>query len=117
MAIKIEKFRPHFLKLFEKTVASGDTENGEVTFSDSFRIKKIFLVETSGTSLNNVTISLRIDDETITHDKIPATMFTESNRYNPDLNWSVVNGNKLYYGITNNTASSITVIGYAIIDK
>lgn len=119
MTMKIEKFKPHWLDISDGTVtiAAGNTESIEYTFSDDLRIKKIFIWATDGSDLYNVTMTLRIEDEFITHDSVPAQLFNQSPFHAIELDWLVKNGNKLYLNITNNTAASITLRVFLEVEK
>lgn len=117
MPLKIEKYKPHFLEIATVTVNAGSTSDIEYTFSDDLIISRLFIWSIDGSSLFNVFITGRIEDEYFTHDSVPAQIFNTDRRDAYELNWKVTNGTKLYLSITNNTASALTLRVFAEVTK
>ena len=109
MVLKIEMFKPHFLEIWSGSIDAGDTETIEYTFEDNLTIVRLFIWASDGSDLYDVVMTLRIEDEYITHDSIPCQMFNTNYHRAPVLNWNVVNGNKLNLSITNNKTSAISL--------
>jgi len=117
MPIKLENFKPHWLEIKSTTISAGATENIEYTFSDDLVIVRLFIWADDGSSLYDVLVTMRIEDEYITHDSIPAELFNTDQKDAYVLNWKVTNGQKLYMSITNNKASAVTLYIFAEIVK
>lgn len=117
MPIKIENYKPHFLEIASKSISASGSADIEYTFSDELTIVRLFIWETSGADLYNVSMTLRIEDEYITHDSIPAEIFNTDRRDAWELNWRVKNGTKLYMTLTNNGSSTVNVKVFAEIVK
>lgn len=117
MAYKIERFKPHFLLLKQVTVGAGATEDFEETFSDSLLIKHLLVWATDGSDLYDVLATIRIEDETITHDSVPLELFNTDLDKAIELNWSVREGEKIRVSITNNKTTDITLNFILVIEK
>jgi len=91
------------------SVSAGGTASGSWTSDGDYTIKKIIVVEKSGTELYNVTATLRIDEFTFTKDVVPLYIFQQPINRVPELNYNFTSGKKFIYSITNNSASAVEI--------
>ena len=117
MPYKIERFKPHWLLIATKTVTAGGTETIEHTFDDDLVINRLFIWASDGSSLYDVLLTIRIEDEYVTHDSVPAELFNTDQRDAYELKWSVGKGEKLYISITNNKTTNVTLYVLAEVTK
>ena len=91
------------------SIAAGDTSSGSWTSDADYTIKKIVAVEKGGSSLANVTATLRIDEFTFTKDVVPLSVYQGYVNQVPELNYKLEKGRTFYYSITNNTSGSVDI--------
>jgi len=86
------------------TITAGSTVSNSWSADDDYKIKRIFVVETTGTKVGVrfLTATLRIDSYVFTKDKVNLDLFEGKSNQVPVLDFPFTKGKTFYYSVTNN---------------
>lgn len=93
------------------TVSAGSTTTVEFTWYETIRVKRIYFVERSGAPLYNVDATIKFGDEDVlTREEVPISLFTYSPLEAFELNREVKAGTLIKVSVTNNGTSSVNLV-------
>jgi len=88
------------------SISAGSYADFEQAEEVDLILKRIFIVETGGNSVNYVTLTFNIGDYPFFRPNASAAIFDPSNPLNPELNIRVDKGVKVSGRVTNNEAAA-----------
>ena len=101
-----------YKRVYDGTVTAGSTlqESSAYWTADAdYMIEKIIIIEKGGTALYKAPTTIRIDEENLTKEAIPASIFNPNEFYSPKLDLPFGKGKTIYFSLTNNVGSDITI--------
>jgi len=87
------------------SISAGSYADFEQAEEIDLVLKRIFIVEAGGNSVNNVTLTFNVGDKPYFRPDVSAAIFDPSNPLNPELNIKVEKGVKVSGRVTNNEAA------------
>jgi len=105
-----------------RMIDTGDiSAGGYVDFSQAeevdLTLKRVFVVEASGASVNNVVMTIHVGDQPLVRPNVSAAVFDPSNPLNPELNIPVPKGTKVNGRVTNNESASRRLYIHLVYEK
>ena len=96
------------------SISAGATAERSWESDGDYQLKRIFIVEKGGATLNRVEVTVRKDGEMFTRDYVPAILISHLNNLNPEINAALAKGQKIVFGIKNNEAAARDL--YAVLE-
>ena len=91
------------------TVAAGATESKKDTVEQDYILRKVLILEKGGTALNNVYVTMRIDNNFITKEAVLATVYQVNFNQAPPVDVEYRKGATLHISVENKSSSDVNV--------
>ena len=117
MVYKIERIKPHYLELATVTITAGGTEKKLVKVSDDITIEDLVFIETAGADTKKITVTMRVEDEVVMHDRAPVYLFDITNQNRYKITFSVRANEEIEFGFENNDTVDANITIIAVITK
>jgi hypothetical protein len=99
-----------YYKTFERDgLAVGDTYTATWTAEEDLTIKRVHVVEKTGTALRKSTFYLKIADRVYTREVVPASILAPDALTSPVLNIPFKRAETLSFSLKNNESAAISV--------
>jgi len=95
--------------VYEETVAADASFETDWTADADYIIDKIHIIEKTGRTLYKTPVTMRIEEEVITKDKVPASLFAPDEWLSPKLNAEFPKGKTYFISGTNKEGVSIDI--------
>jgi hypothetical protein len=101
------------IKVFQRveigTIAAGQITSKTWTSDDNYTLHSVIINEKGAAVLNDVYVTLRIKNESITRDKVPCNLFTPDYSKEYVLDIPISKGTPVDISIENTKMSSVTI--------
>ena len=99
------------------SISAGSHKDYEQAEEVDLVLKRIFIVETGGNSMNNVVLTLYVGDKPYFKPNASAAIFDPSNPLNPELNIEVAKGVKVSGRVTNNESAARSLLIHLVYEE
>lgn len=97
-------------KTFEhNSISAGSTVSGSWTADDDYIIRKIYIVEKSGATINASTLYFKVGGDVYTHEFVSAKVLGPQQNVTPLIDIEITKGEKFDYTFKNNESSAVSI--------